>query len=402
MEEFKILLQFTLQRRIKNNTFLIVNMLLALLIVLVFCCDFYLPSLFPSWNQKTTIACSSIELCERLESFTSDYEIMMEEKGESEADFYIDEGESYDVWVNHDCDDLTIAALEITLRQIEEISLIESGQLTLRPIYIHSNKEEDSHAQTWGFFCITAVYFIALSFAGSVANDVVYEKATRMMELILTSVDASIHLAAKLVGGWLLLLIQLGILLLDFLICFIVRFIYDRGEGLFELAYQAGLLPKVDVLSVKSILQWLSQNKVMLGYLLLALILMFLGILLVQSILVIFSSFISSIEEAGNIQSPFYLVLMGVYYLTIFVNNSESMNHGLGRILSLMPFFSMLCMPCRIFYHSIPIAEIGISLVSAIGALLLVIVLGTPLYQRGVLNYSVGKDKKKISSLLNI
>lgn len=40
---------------------------------------------------------------------------------------------------------------------------------------------------------VTGIYFMMLSFATTVANEVVYEKATKTLELILTSVSARTH-----------------------------------------------------------------------------------------------------------------------------------------------------------------------------------------------------------------
>ena len=91
---------------------------------------------------------------------------------------------------------------------------------------------------------------------------------------------------------------------------------------------------------------------------------------------------------------------MGVYYLTIFVNTKESMTSGLGRVLSMLPFFSMLCMPCRIFYHSLPTIDIVISLASAVGTLVLVVLLGTPIYKIGILDYSDKSIKDKLMKSL--
>lgn len=393
MDKFKVILKFTLNRRLKNKTFLIANILLGCLLILLFCCDFVIPVLFPDWEEKPTIMCSDETLCRDLKYILLDFEFINDETLHSNEHYFIDVNEYYDVWVNENVDMLNVAKIEMALRQREELVLVEQGLLNLKPVYVHSNMEDEDTANTWGFVLITTVYFLALSYAGAVANDVVYEKATRMMEVILTSTTASIHLMAKLIGGWLALLVQLLIFIGEFLICFLIRILYDRAEGLLSILYKLGFVGEKEGLSFNKLFEWIGNNTEMCWYLLIAFILMFLGILLVQSILVILSSYISNVEEAGNIQSPFYLLLMGVYYLTLFVNNKESMTNGVGRLLSLLPFFSMLCMPCRIFYHSIPISDLLISITSAIGAILLVLLLGAPIYQKGVLDYSSSSSK---------
>lgn len=396
MENFKVILKFTLNRRLRNKTFVYVNVLLGCLMILLFCCDFYIPYLFPTWEEKPTIMCSDTTVCNDLNYILQDFDFIEDEENRTSEYYFIDVNECYDIWVDSNANMLNVAKIEMALRQREELLLIEQGLLNLKPIYIHTDENEENSADTWGFMLITTVYFLALSFAGTVANDVVYEKATRMMEIILTSTTASIHLMAKLIGGWLSLLLQLAIFIGEFLICFIVRILYDKAEGLFSVLYKLGFVTKIEELSFSRLFEWFGNNMEMCGYLVIAFIVMFLGILLVQSILVILSSYISNIEEAGNIQSPFYLLLMGVYYLTLFVNNKESMTNGVGRLLSLLPFFSMLCMPCRIFYHSIPLSDLLISVVSALSAIVLVLMLGTPIYQKGVLDYSASTKQFKL------
>ena len=112
------------------------------------------------------------------------------------------------------------------------------------------------------------------------------------------------------------------------------------------------------------------------------------GVFLVQLVMVIVSSFVSSIEEAGNIQAPFYLVLLGFYYVTLALNNVHDLNEGIGFYLSFLPFFSMLLMPCRLLIGKVSFIQLLFSLTTSIVLILYILYKGIPIYERGVLDYS--------------
>ncbi|MGN1344456.1 MAG: hypothetical protein ACI4U3_07740, partial [Traorella sp.] len=105
-------------------------------------------------------------------------------------------------------------------------------------------------------------------------------------------------------------------------------------------------------------------------------------------VLVVLSSFISNIEEAGNVQGPFYMLLMAVYYLAISLNTPYQMSEGIGYILSFFPFLSMLFMPCRLLIQNVSILELGLSALISLVFMYLVVSQGSIIYQRGVLDYT--------------
>ena len=113
-----------------------------------------------------------------------------------------------------------------------------------------------------------------------------------------------------------------------------------------------------------------------------------LGILLVQLIMVIVSSFVSSVEEAGNLQAPFYLVLLGIYYLVMAINNPYDLNEGIGFYLSFVPLINMLLMPCRLLISDVPIIQLFASIGCSLLFVAYVLYKGIPVYERGVLDYS--------------
>ena len=234
---------------------------------------------------------------------------------------------------------------------------------------------------------VTGIYFMMLSFATTVANEVVYEKATKTLELILTSVSARTHFLSKLLSGWLTVLLQCAISGGCLLFWTLIRWQIDNGSGLLKAA------KSLQLLSIKeaTFSQVLAHIDLSFDFLLLLLGIAFFllaGMLLIQMLLVVISSFISSIEAAAAIQAPFYMILIAVYYLTLSLNDPQHMSQGIGYYLSFLPFLSMLMMPCRFLMTVVTVPEFLLAAFLAIASLTAVLHYGGAIYQRGVLDYS--------------
>lgn len=397
MNSFKILLKFSLEKRIKNKTFIITNVLILFVMGCLLFADLYIEDLFPSLFEKPVIYVDDTNLYEFLSDFlgesfevnVADYEIdMINENGK----YLIESEEEYAINIYSNEDSLQLSMIQNALLTYDQLKneaiLNDMGLLNSKEIVVYKEINNDSEKQSWGFAVVTGIYFFAMSFAAVVANDVVYEKATRMMELILTSTSASVHLLSKLCAGWLMLIIQFGTVLMGGVSLLIIRFAYDRFEGLIHLLIRLGYMEGEYKITFSYIFDLLKDNYLVIGKIGLGVLIMLMGILLVQAILMILSSFISNIEEAGTVQSPFYLLLLAVYYLSIFMDNPQAMEQGIGKTLSMVPFFSMLFMPLRMFSYNVTNSEILMSLMNSMTALAITLLIGSGIYKKGVLDYN--------------
>ena len=95
----------------------------------------------------------------------------------------------------------------------------------------------------------------------------------------------------------------------------------------------------------------------------------------------------SADEEAGSIQSPFYIVLLVLYYVCMFLNNPESMTKGLGYLFSFVPVLSMIFMPSRLLIYAPGTLEVIVSFVCSLMALIVLIKWGEKRYVETVLDF---------------
>ncbi|MEG2837686.1 MAG: hypothetical protein RR863_06355, partial [Erysipelotrichaceae bacterium] len=190
-----------------------------------------------------------------------------------------------------------------------------------------------------------------------------------------------------MIVGWLVIIFQCIFTLSYVFFWFVLRNIKDEGLGLLAAVDKLKIFP-IKGKTFHMVLSNINLEAEFVINIITIFLFLFVGILFIQLILVILSSFISNMEEAGNVQGPFYLILLGVYYLTLSLNTPYQMQEGLGFVLSFLPFFSMLFMPCRLLLCEIGWSEILLSFTIAVSAVVVVIKTGGPLYQKGVLDYS--------------
>lgn len=401
----KELIRFSIKRRFFNHATLLLNILLGILVCGVMFSDQLIEMINPSMLDNQIIY---VDLDERVVSLF----LEMNQEGIT----FIRESRNEDLLKNHPkayllyyengyklesqykIPDEVIQGIEGLLNHLhqsmtlkEMLTPIEyeiiNQKIELENIVKNENLEMNSDKQNLIFMVITSIYFTMLSFSTSVANEVIYEKSTRQLELILTSVSAKTHFLSKMVVGWMTIFMQMGILLLDVITAGMLRILFDEGKGLITLINKLNLF-HIEENTFIELFKHLSIEYDFIIQIFFIMIFLMLGILMLQMILVVISSFIANIEEAGNVQGPFYLILLGVYYFALSLNTPYQMSEGIGFFCSFLPFFNMLFMPCRLLIQNVSILELSLSLIISVICMGMILSKGPSIYQRGVLDYT--------------
>ena len=244
--------------------------------------------------------------------------------------------------------------------------------------------EADQPANHSGFFVITSIYFMLLSFSTAVANEVVNEKTSNVIEIILTSISHKEHYYSKLLIGWFTMLSQLLIHSFGFIFWFVMRTIFDNGTKMMNVLYRMRWLP-VQYISFEDWFYSMNIGLSQLSIIILCAIFLMLGILLVQLLMVLLSVHINSIEEAAAIQGPFYIGMLVIYYMAIFINSFEQLNQGWGYYFSYVPILSMLFMPSRLLNTYVSSSELLLAFLIALLTLLICLKFGKEHYRKNLL-----------------
>ncbi|GLC86876.1 ABC transporter permease [Lysinibacillus piscis] len=221
------------------------------------------------------------------------------------------------------------------------------------------------------------IYFFISTFLSMITTEIASEKGSRAMELLLVSVKPGTHFKAKIAGVLLLALTQMGIIAAVFLVY--ARFIKD------------GAVWK----AAGEIVQELS-----IGYVIYAVLFLFLTILLYLIVGALFGSLVSKVEEGGQVLMPAMIItIIGFYVMLTGLGNPDTL---LIKVFSYIPFTSGMVMPMRIGATDIGVIEPLLSLGVLVATIVVCYVFSLSFYKRSVLTYSTGGVIQKIKTVLKV
>jgi ABC-2 type transport system permease protein len=202
---------------------------------------------------------------------------------------------------------------------------------------------------------MVALLYVALLLYGSmVAQGVVEEKSSRVVELLLATVRPWQLLSGKVLGLGLVGLIQLfAVGVVGLLLAIVTRVVTIAGTATGTLAW--GLL-------------WY-----LLGYLLYATVFAAVG------------SLVSRQEDVQSVLMPITMVLVVAFVLG-FAVLSRSPSGTTATVLSLLPPLSPILMPGRIALAAAPLWQVGLAIVLTLATVVLLARVGGVVYRNSVLH----------------
>lgn len=184
------------------------------------------------------------------------------------------------------------------------------------------------------------VFLLAASlFGGTIAQSVVEEKQTRVVELLISAIPVRVLLAGKVVGNTILAVSQVLVLAAIAL------------TGL-SITGQAELLEGLAVP-----IAWFA-------------VFFLFGFVLLASLFAAAASLVSRQEDIGSTTAPLTMLVMAPYFLVIFFND----NPTVLAVMSYVPFSAPVGMPMRIFLDQAqwwePLVSLVILIATCVGAIL--------------------------------
>lgn len=253
-------------------------------------------------------------------------------------------------------------------------------------IHVHFEEievEQTSFKAQLALVFLTGLYFMLLNFIAVNSGEIIMEKTTHIMPLILSSVSTRAHFVSKLILGMFSVMFQIVSSILIVGLGLYLRFRDDRFRGLIQAASKYLALPEFEFELLLKLFDFNIQDFQRLS---LALLFMLVGIFIVQLLILVLASQVKNAEEAAAIQGPFYLVLLLIYYLSLSIQSPASLSHGLGYQLSFVPVMSMLMMPIRIFTQDLVLVEIFSSLTISFALIIFLLSITYPSYVKGLRN----------------
>ncbi|HDX9508442.1 TPA: ABC transporter permease [Bacillus cereus] len=246
---------------------------------------------------------------------------------------------------------------------------------------VQAKKQNLNNEETSSFllvYLLVAIMYLAItSYGNAIATAVASEKASRVMEVMVTKVSPVHMVFGKILGVGLASLTQLFIFFLSMAL-YIKSGIFKVSDSFFGVNIDVNMITGEHA-----------------AYFLLYFVL---GYFVYAALFAVFGSMVSRPEELSGTTMPITLIFMGslVVELLVVLNNPEGL---VSRVTSYVPFTAPISMVVRIINGSVGSLEIITSMVVLLASISLIAMFAAKVYPKGVLRS--GKSLKFIQLLKN-
>ena len=428
--KFWFLTKNSLQKKMKNKTFIIVNILLLIVLVALINIDRVVMLFGGNFDKQNNImVLDNTNKTYEIFKKTIDNEETIIDTGlkykvkkvsdEKKAKKEIKKDEDILLIINNDENDIinvtmiTYGYINSNLYQLINSSITASKQnlameeigisaeelakisksVEIKREYIEANKSKEEEQNEFIMGIVTPIvifpFFMLITLVVQmVGAEINEEKSTRSMEIIISNVPAKVHFFSKILAANLFVIIQCALLGLYSLIGILLR----GGKSLDS-------IQNVDVISnVTSGMNITGMINNLVGYIPLVLILMAVTLLGYSLLAGILASMTTNMEDFQQLQTPIFVVSLVGFYLAIM--NTMFDGAIFIRVLSYVPFISAILSPSLLVTGVIGFKDIILSILLMIVVIYLLLKYGLKIYKEGILNYSSNKLWKKMLKAL--
>lgn len=216
------------------------------------------------------------------------------------------------------------------------------------------------------YVSILLIFMFSYMYSVYAGQEIMYEKTSRVMEIIITSISPIKQLYGKIVYNTLYALTQLVIFMV-----------------LFTISIQMMLknLP-TDILDTVNHIISPEQSQIIFYMIIFAIV----AYLMYLVSVLILSSIISSVEEYQIAIAPIMVIGLISFYIGIF--GMTSPEAPFIKVMSYIPFFSPYIMPLRVATMTVSTGGVLLSLFLNVLVMIAILGFGANVYKNGVLNYS--------------
>lgn len=428
--KFWFLTKNSLQKKMKNKTFIIVNILLLIVLVALINIDRVVMLFGGNFDKQNNImVLDNTNKTYEIFKKTIDSEETIIDTGlkykvkkvsdEKKAKKEIKKDEDILLIINNDENDIinvtmiTYGYINSNLYQLINSSITASKQnlameeigisaeelakisksVEIKREYIEANKSKEEEQNEFIMGIVTPIvifpFFMLITLVVQmVGAEINEEKSTRSMEIIISNVPAKVHFFSKILAANLFVIIQCALLGLYSLIGMLLR----GGKSLDS-------IQNIDVISnVTSGMDITGMINNLVGYIPLVLILMAVTLLGYSLLAGILASMTTNMEDFQQLQTPIFVVSLVGFYLAIM--NTMFDGAIFIRVLSYVPFISAILSPSLLVTGVIGFKDIILSILLMVVVIYLLLKYGLKIYKEGILNYSSNRLWKKMLKAL--
>ena len=283
---------------------------------------------------------------------------------------------------------LAMEKLNISAEDLAKIS----SPIEISRQYIQEDKTEQEENQEFIMGVVTPIiilpfFMLILLVVQMIGAEINEEKATRGMEIIISNVSAKVHFFSKILATNLFVLIQAILLVAYSGIGILLR---GNGGDTKQLTDSIG--------NLTSSMEISDMINNVIGYIPLVLVLMLVTLLAYSLLAGILASMTTNMEDFQQLQTPIMVISLVGFYLSMM----SSMFEGslFIRLISYVPFISAILSPSLLLTNVIGFKDIILSILIMVVTIYLLTKYGLKIYKEGILNYSSNKLWKKMLKAL--
>lgn len=276
---------------------------------------------------------------------------------------------------------------------IKEEDLVKiNSPIEIEREYVEKGKNEKEENQELIMSVVTPIiifpfFMLILLVVQMIGAEINEEKSTRSMEIIISNVSPQVHFFSKIFAANLFVLIQALLLFVYSGIGILLRGGNVKSGQVTEMV--GSLTSNIDAAGMLSNIT---------NYIPVVLVLMLITLLGYSLLAGILASMTTNMEDFQQLQTPIMVISLVGFYLSIM----SSMFEGslFIRILSYVPFISAILSPSLLLTGVIGIKDIVLSILLMVIVIYLLTKYGLKIYKEGILNYSSNKLWKKMMKAL--
>ena len=213
-------------------------------------------------------------------------------------------------------------------------------------------------AYTYGLIFI--IYFVVIAYGQLIATSITSEKSNRAIEVLVTSTNTNSLIFGKVIAGAIASLIQVGLILSSGLISYKVN--SSAWDNKLDMVFNI-------------------PSEVLICFALFGII----GFLFYSFIFGTLGALVSKTEDISKSVMPITMIFVAVFMLVMF--NLTNPDGTVIKVLSYVPFSSLIAMFTRSAMGTVTVPEISLSLAILVGSTILVGLLASKIYKRATLMY---------------
>lgn len=422
-KKFNYLVSYSLKKRVAKKSFIVVNVILLILTLALVNLGSIIQAFGGDFNDEVKIYLVDDSLKganEVLKEIAKESNFIFEDKTEFNVDNKDEYLKDYDAvlvlkanekgYIYADCylDEMSLTnetKLSSFITNVKSAFwLLDHSELSAEledfnnsPTINYNRSEDDESAliktiNTAVSMIIAIPCFMLLIFLVQfIGIDIIEEKSSRSIEVIISNVPAGTHFASKIISTLIFMVIQGGLLFVYMGLGALISMIIG-GASSGDTTSLLALMGENNEVVINAVLSKLPITLITIALFMVA------GFTMYLVMTAVLSSMCTTMEDFQSFQTPIMIMLLLSFYIAIFGVQFDG--SVFLKIMGFIPFFSPILAPIVYLNGAYTIWELLISFLLLVLTAGLFIYFGRPLYKASILDYSEGGLIKKFKSTI--